>query len=101
MDKFRLALLLLIFGVKIGTESQRSHETEITQGRTTLKDRASTLKRTYDMKKKNRALCPGEAAFSGEVHSRRSYTHSWAARLNAGGRQGRATVNLDNFSKPV
>lgn len=82
MDRVRLALLHLTFGVKIDTESQRSQETEITQGRTTLKDRASTLKRKgmYDMKKKNRALRAGEAAFSGEVNSRRSYTHPWAAR---------------------
>lgn len=70
MGKFRLALLHLIFHVKIVTESQRSRETEITQGHTTLKDRACALKRKgeYDMKKKNRALCPGEAAFRGEVN---------------------------------
>lgn len=45
-----------------------------------LKDRESTLKRKGidDIKKKNRTLCPGEAAFRGEGNSR-SYTHSEAA----------------------
>lgn len=37
MDKVRLTLLQFIFGVKIGTESQRSRETEITQARVTSK----------------------------------------------------------------
>lgn len=79
MDKFRLALLHFIF--KTGTESQRSRETEITQGRITSKTEKSTLKRKgiYDMKKKNRTLCPREAAFRGLGNSR-SYTHSGAAR---------------------
>lgn len=49
------------------------------------------------MKKKNRTLCPGEAAFRGEGNSR-SYTHSGAARwMQEEG--GGAAGNLDNFSK--
>lgn len=88
MDKFRLALLHFIF--KIGTESQRSRETEITQGRITSKTEKCTLKRKgiHNMKKKNRTLCPREAAFRGEGNSR-SYTHSGAARwLQEEGRGG-------------
>lgn len=99
MDKVRLTLLQFIFGVKIGTESQRSRETEITQARVTSKTENLLWKGKgiYDMKKKNRTLCPGEAAFRGEGNSR-SYTHSGAARwMQEEG--GGAAGNLDNFSK--
>lgn len=115
MDKFRLALLQFIFGVKIGTESQRSRETEITQGRITSK----TENRLWKGKERNRwhekrkiglyiqeRLSSGEKGIQ-EGNSRKQFkgiqdpTPTLGCLLDAGGGQWRAAGNLDNFSKAV